>query len=124
MIDYLFCAIGLQDRYDSKYEVEEEIRITNDAIQRIQSYMQSLAVMTDITLLEIEGDEERTDGMDIVEIIHGRMENKFRELQGLYDDKFRLEYLLDNWEKCHDAEGKAIPSPDDVYDKAYLDLDD
>ena len=61
---------------------------------------------------------------DTFEWIGSKLSCYFKELEECYYEKFTLELLLENWDKCHNEEGLAIPPPDDMeYDTAYLDGD-
>jgi hypothetical protein len=45
-------------------------------------------------------------------------------LDDLYYDKTKLEFLIDNWDNCHNEEGLGINPPDEIeWNTAYIDGD-
>ena len=50
------------------------------------------------------------------------LEEAIDDLKYAIIEKYKLELLLENWDKCHNEEGLAIPPPFD-YESAFLDGD-
>lgn len=116
----LFCNISFNRKsYNSLYEVESDIDELKKEIGTCKDSLQSLVFMTEPD--KFYNKEEYDSALSWVRSEYNNNINLLEELQY---DLFKLEFLRDNWENCHNDEGLAIPAPDDIkWDTAYLEGD-
>ena len=120
----LFCNISFNRKtYNSIYEVEKDIDECKSMIQLYIDKLRTLAVMTEPQKMLNCKDCEEND-IDPIDVINTEFNRIIEELDDYKFELFRLEYLRDNWEYCHNKEGLAINPPKDIsWDTAYLDGD-
>lgn len=99
---------------DTKYKVEDEIEKCKSMIKYLENELLVLCVTT-----EPQKAFAVEDGDPIDEVIQ-RYRNTVEELEGEYIRKYKLETLLEVWDKCHNDEGKAIAPPKGTYDSSFL----
>lgn len=115
----LFCNISFnRETYTHKEQVQDDIDECNNMIQLYQNELRDYAIMTEPKkYFEIEEDESYYD------ILTSNIRDIFLELQEYIIQKYKLELLLDNWDKCHKGE-LAIPLPKNIkYNDAFLEGD-
>lgn len=108
----LFCNISFNRKtFNYKYEVESELEDTKRRLETAKSHLKDIAMITEPKKFCDEDDDplywlsnEITDQLELIE--------------EYTVDIYKLECLLDNWEKCHNKDGLAIDPPN--YDIAYL----
>lgn len=120
----LFCNISFNKKtYNSLYNVESDIDECKDLMQGCIDKLRAFAIMTEPQkMLNCkDGEGFDVDPIDIITTEFNRLIEEYNEYQY---DLFKLEYLRDNWEYCHNKEGLAIDPPKDIsWDTAYLDGD-
>lgn len=110
----LFCNISFNRKsYNDKREVESDYKDVNDSIDRTKSRLLELVFTTD---------PQKYDSEDPAGYLRNNYEECMENLEETMFEKFRLGYLLDNWEYCHDKDGNAIPGQVE-WNTAYLDGD-
>lgn len=117
----LFCGITFnRATYNDLSDVEEEIEAAKRAISNVKREIESLVFMT-----EPDKMFKAEEGENVFDIISERLQQCFEILTESSEELFKLEYLRDNWDACHDAKtGLAIPLPENIdFDAAYLDGD-
>lgn len=116
----LFCNISFNRKsYNSLYEVESDIDELKKEIGTCKDSLQSLVFMTEPD--KFYNKEEYDSALSWV---RSEYDNNMSLLEELQYELFKLEYLRDNWKNCHNDEGLAIPTPDDIkWDTAYLEGD-
>lgn len=117
----LFCGITFnRATYNDLSDVEEEIEAAKRAISNVKREIESLVFMT-----EPDKMFKAEEGENVFDIISERLQQCFEILTESSEELFKLEYLRDNWDACHDKEtGLAIPLPENIdFDAAYLDGD-
>ena len=103
--------------YTSKYEVESDLEHINDMIKYHTTRLHNLAIMTEPKKFI---DEE----YDPLQWISNEVKDSLEELEEYYVDKYKLELLLEYWDKCHTKEDEPIHAPESVgWDDAYIDGD-
>lgn len=106
-----------KETYKTKYQVEEEIEICKSIIGRCKKDLYSYAIMT-------EPQKFCPEENDPLIWISNEVEDNLQLLEEETIKLYKLELLLEEWDKCHNEEGKAIKSKDDkLLDKSYLDGD-
>ena len=120
----LFCNISFNRKtYNSLYEVEKDIDECKSMIQFYIDKLRALALMTEPQKMMNCKDSEGFD-LNPIDAINTEFDSIVEELDEYKFELFRLEYLRDNWEYCHNKEGLAINPPKDIsWDTAYLDGD-
>lgn len=109
----LICSITFNRKtYNHKSEVENDLDIVKTDISKIKRYISKLVVIT-----EPDKFFDKENG-DIIGQIELNLDNSFYDLGVLYYEKFKLETLLENWDKCHNKDGLAIVPPEK--DISYL----
>ena len=60
----------------------------------------------------------------LIDLINTEFNRIIEEMDDYKYDLFKLEYLRDNWEHCHNDKGLAIDPPENIqWDTAFLDGD-
>lgn len=103
-----------KETYNTKFQVEEEIEICKATIGRCKKDLLSYALIT-------EPQKFCPEESDPLIWISNEVEDNLQLLEEETIKLYKLELLLEEWDKCHNKEGKAIKSKDDkLWDKAYL----
>ena len=103
--------------YQSKYEVERDLEDVNDMIKYHSNKLHSLAMMT-------EPKKFMEEDADPLQWISNEVRDSLEELEEYYIDKYKLEMLLEYWNKCHTKEDEPIHAPEGIgWDDAYIDGD-
>ena len=93
--------------YNDKYTVEMDLRQTNDAIEYNKKRLAALVNMTEPKKFMCQEDiEEHVSPLDW---INSEYTEIMESLEELYYDKWKLELLLEDWDKCHNENNIAIP---------------
>lgn len=103
--------------YNSHSEVLDDLESCEREIRYFKDQLQTLVACTEPRKIM----EEDADPLTW-------MSTTFRsimdDLEECYYEKFKLELLSNNWDKCHNEKGLAISPPDDVHwDSSFLDGD-
>lgn len=117
----LFCRISFnRATYNDLSDVEEEIEAAKRAISNVKREIESLVFMTEPNKMF-----KAEEGENVFDIISNRLHQCFEILTESSEELFKLEYLRDNWDACHDAKTRlAIPLPESIdYDAAFLEGD-
>ena len=114
-----------RETYQTKYQVEQDLKDVNKSIQDIKGYISDFATMTEPAKF-MPKDED--DDLSPYEWVQQTLKALFEELDSYYYDKFKLEILLDDWDKCHTKKGKPIIPKGQIRkilygDIAYIDGD-
>lgn len=103
--------------YNSKSEVYSSLDEENNMIKYLEQKLKDLAVMTEPKKFCPEEDDPLAWVMNSVK-------ETLEELEESYIERFKLDLLLENWDKCHNEEGYAIERPENVsWDASYLEGD-
>lgn len=94
-----------RETYQTKYQVEEDLKDVKQSIQDIKRYISDFAMMTEPEKFMPKDENNETSPF---EWVHGTLDSLFEELDGYYYDKVKLEILLEDWDKCHTKDGKPI----------------
>lgn len=111
-----------KETYNTKYEVESKIEEINACIKTAEKELRDLAVMTepDKMLKAQNSDPDETPYWRVTRAVEDNLEL----LNEYYIERYKLNMLLENWDKCHNEKGLAIPPPNNVgWDAAYFDGD-
>lgn len=113
----LFCNIEFNRKtFNSKYEVEDELKDVNRTIDMCVSNLRDLAIMT-----EPDKFYNKKEYDDSLCFISDQLRNSIELLEEAYIDRYKLELLLDNWDASHNKDGVAIDKPKEInWDTAYI----
>lgn len=120
----LFCNISYNRKtYNSKYDVEQDLEEVNNMIKYFTNKLRNLAFMTEPQKLLNCKDCEGFD-LNPADVVNQEFDEALEGLEEYLYKKFALDYLIDNWENCHNEEGLAIGPPEGIsWNTAYLDGD-
>lgn len=107
-----------RETYDSKYKVEDALFKVNNSIKKYESDLKNLIFITEPKKF---CDEEENP----MYWLSNESDNIMTELKQLYVEKFKLELLLENFDKAYDKHKNQFkPLPDGFkWDDAYIDGD-
>lgn len=114
----LFCNIYFhKETYNTIYQVENRIEELEEAIKRYKEKLKSLAYITEPRkFCEPEDDASCW--------LSGEVDQTIEFFEEDLIELYKLNLLKDNWDKCHNDKGLAIPPPKDVHwDSAFLNGD-
>lgn len=116
----LFCSINYnRETFNSKYDVEDRLKEVNEGIDICKNTLRNLVYMTEPNKFY-----NKDDYHSPLHFIEEEFNNSMETLEGLYYDKVKLEFLIDNWDNCHNEEGLGIDPPEGVkWNTAYIDGD-
>lgn len=101
--------------FRNKYEVENALEEAQEMRDWYKEKIKALVFMTEPNKFYKD-----VDG-DLMGQIQNDLNDYFDGLEETNDDILKLSYLLEEWDKCHDKEGRAICPPEDIpYDACYL----
>ena len=114
----LFCNVSYNRKsYNFLYEVQEDLDEVNKGIRFCEDKLRMLATMTEPNKMLTLTDEDSS----YIDEINCMFSMTMESLEEYYQDKFRLQLLLENWDTCHEDNGLAIAPPEGIsWDKAYL----
>lgn len=114
----LMCWIPFNRRtYNSKSKVESDYEYSNKLIETIKKNIAALVTTT-------EPQKYFPESENPVQEMLNELDGDIECLVEALDENIRLGFLLDNWDKCHTADGDAIPIPNEIkYDSAFIDGD-
>lgn len=111
--------------YKYKYEVEDEINTIKNIIRDLENHLLTLIMTTEPSKMMPENWEGSP--MEWLLYEYRKITDGYEDsLKGYYYDLWELELLLENWDYCHDKDGKAIIPPEGVFNDsitAYIDGD-
>ena len=103
--------------YTSRYDVQNRLGDVEDMIKYHTDKIHSIGLMTEPKKF-IEEDA------DPLQWINNEISESLEELEEYYIERFKLNYLLEYWDKCHTKDGEPIHAPEGVgWDDAYIDGD-
>lgn len=106
----LFCNITFnKETFNFKYDVESKIDDLNNLINFIKDRIKSFVIMTEPN--KMLGEEERKDPLFY---LSNTLKEYLEELEDCIIEKWKLEMLLENWDKCHNEDGLAIDPPENI----------
>lgn len=113
----LTCDIQFSHKtYTHKYEVESDLEEAEKIIAMLKQRILAMAVTTEPHKM-IKSEDEYAHPLDTITC---EVNKDLEALEEELFEKFRLEYLLENWDACHDKEGYAIHLPKEVKGDAFI----
>ena len=115
---YLMCTMEFyKEAYKTKYEVEQEIEESKRIIEVCEKDLQSFGIMT-------EPQKFCPEENDPIIWVRNEIEDNIQLIKEETIKLYKLETLLEEWDKCHDDKGNAIvPKDKKLWDKVYMDGD-
>ena len=105
----LWCCISfLRKTYKTKGDVQEDLDDARDSIRTAKETITKLVYMTEPNKFFNSGSESA------MELVNYELQSAFDMLEEAQAEECRLMILLDEWENCHDENGKAIQPPDNI----------
>ena len=106
-----------KETYKTKYEVEQEIEESKRIIEACEKDLYSFGIMT-------EPNKFCPEENDPIIWIRNEIEDNIQLIKEETIKLYKLETLLENWDKCHDEKGDAIiPKDKELWNKVYMDGD-
>lgn len=103
--------------YNHLSEVENDYENVCDMIKHFEGDLRSVALIT-------EPKKFCEEEQDPMWYLTNKVSECLEELQDLYVERYKLGILIDEWKNCHDAEGYAIPKPDNInWNTSFLEGD-
>ena len=104
-----------RETFRTKYEVENALKDAKKMRDLYKDRIKAMVFMTEPNkYYSIE------EG-DILEQVQNDLDIQFNGLDDYNYEIYKLELLLEEWDKCHNKDGKAICPPEDMpYDTCYL----
>lgn len=106
----LWCCISfLRKTYKTKEDVQEDLEEARNNIRTAKETITKLVYMTEPNKFF-----KASGGESVLDIVAEELQSAFASLEEAQAEECRLEILLDEWENCHDENGKAIQPPDNI----------
>lgn len=113
----LFTTINFAGKtYNSLNEVKNELQDIEIRINDLKSNLRVLAYMT-------EPNKMKPEDATVSEYLDANVNYLYSEFEELFVKRYKLEMLIEEWDKCHNNEGLGINPPDDVKYKSFIDGD-
>ena len=113
----LFTTINFAGKtYNSLKEVENELQEVVERIGNLKSNLRVLAYMT-------EPNKMKPEDATVSEYLDANVNYLYTEFEELFVKRYKLEMLLEEWDKCHNNEGLGINPPDEIKYKSFIDGD-
>lgn len=105
----LWCCISfLRRTYKTKEDVQEDLDEARNNIRTAKETITKLVYMTEPNKFF------NFSNKSAMELVNFELLSAFASLEEAQAEEFRLTILLDEWENCHDENGKAIQPPDNI----------
>lgn len=106
----LWCCISfLRKTYKTKEDVQEDLEEARNNIRTAKETITKLVYMTEPNKFF-----KARSGESVLDIVAEELQSAFDSLEEAQIEECRLTILLDEWENCHDENGKAIKPPDNI----------
>lgn len=106
----LWCCISfLRKTYKTKEDVQEDLDEARNNIRTAKETITKLVYMTEPNKFF-----KASGGESVLDIVAEELQSAFDSLEEAQIEECRLTILLDEWENCHDENGKAIQPPDNI----------
>lgn len=106
----LWCCISfLRKTYKTKEDVQEDLEEARSNIRAAKETVTKLVYMTEPSKFF-----KASGGESVLDIVAEELQSAFDSLEEAQIEECRLTILLDEWENCHDENGKAIQPPDNI----------
>lgn len=103
--------------YTNKYQVESDLDLVKDNIAKVRQSLVALAVTTEpAKVIHVEDDES------VIDVVVESANELIDSLMELTYERDKLEILLDDWNDCHDKDGKPRNTPEG-FEPPYIDGD-
>ena len=113
----LFTTINFAGKtYNSLNEVEKDLREVEERIEDLKSNLRVLAYMT-------EPNKMKPEDATASEYLDANVNYLYTEFEELFVKRYKLEMLIEEWDKCHNNEGLGINPPDEIKYKSFIDGD-
>jgi hypothetical protein len=113
----LFTTINFAGKtYNSLNDVRVELQDIETRIEDLKSNLRVLAYMT-------EPNKMKPEDATASEYLDANVNYLYSEFEELFVKRYKLEMLIEEWDKCHNNEGLGINPPDDVKYKSFIDGD-
>ena len=113
----LFTTINFAGKtYNYLDDVRVELQDIETRIAEIKSNLRVLAYMT-------EPNKMKPEDATVSEYLDANVDYLYTEFEELFVKRYKLEMLIEEWDKCHNNEGLGINPPDDVKYKSFIDGD-
>lgn len=113
----LFTTINFAGKtYNSLNEVRIELQDIEIRINDLKSNLRVLAYMT-------EPNKMKPEDATASEYLDANVNYLYTEFEDLFVKRYKLEMLIEEWDKCHNNEGLGINPPEEVKYRSFIDGD-
>lgn len=106
----LWCCISfLRKTYKTKEDIQEDLEEARNNIRTAKETITKLVYMTEPNKFF-----KARSGESVLDIVAEELQSAFDSLEEAQIEECRLTILLDEWDNCHDENGKAIKPPDNI----------
>ena len=113
----LFTTINFAGKtYNSLNEVRIELQDIEIRINDLKSNLRVLAYMT-------EPNKMKPEDVTASEYLDANVNYLYTEFEDLFVKRYKLELLIEEWDKCHNNEGLGINPPEEVKYRSFIDGD-
>lgn len=113
----LFTTINFAGKtYNSLNEVRVELQDIEIRINDLKSNLRVLAYMT-------EPNKMKPEEASVSEYLDANVNYLYTEFEELFVKRYKLEMLIEEWDKCHNNKGLGINPPDSIKHKSFIDGD-
>lgn len=113
----LFTTINYAGKtYNSLNDVRVELQDIESRINELKSNLRVLVYMT-------EPNKMKPEAASVSEYLDANVNYLYSEFEELFIKRYKLEMLVEEWDKCHTNDGLGINPPDDVKYKSFIDGD-
>lgn len=113
----LFTTINYAGKtYNSLNDVRVELQNIEVRINELKSNLRVLVYMT-------EPNKIKPETASVSEYLDANVNYLYSEFEELFIKRYKLEMLIEEWDKCHTNDGLGINPPDDIKYKSFIDGD-
>ena len=113
----LFTTINFAGKtYNSLNDVRVELQDIETRIEDLKSNLRVLAYMT-------EPNKMKPEDATASEYLDANVNYLYTEFEELFVKRYKLEMLIEEWDKCHNNEGLGINPPNEIKYKSFIDGD-
>ena len=113
----LFTTINFAGKtYNSLNDARIELQEVEARIEDLKSNLRVLAYIT-------EPNKMKPEDATASEYLDANVNYLYTEFEELFVKRYKLEMLIEEWDKCHNNEGLGINPPDEIKYKSFIDGD-
>lgn len=104
----LFCNLSFnRETFNSKHEVEDRIDEVKQYLQYAREQVRDFSLMT-------EPAKFCPENYDPIIWVRNEVTDALNDIEEYSIELYKLNILLDNWDRCHNSDGLGIDPPDGI----------